>query len=289
MIRALVLGATGQLGHEVVNLAPSGVDLVACDATSLDITDRLALEGTIRSVRATVILNCAAFTRVDDAEADPAHAMAVNGYAPGIVGEIAAAYGARVVHLSTDYVFSGTGGAPHVVGDTPAPINVYGLSKLEGERRLLAACNRAVILRTAWVHGGHRDNFVRTAVRMLTGGSDMDVVDDQFGTPTRAAHLARAVWLAAADPLLSGILHFTDAGVASWYDVAMSVLEVLQEAGCVPPDRAVRPASSARRPRPAPRPRCAVLDKHASWERLCWTPPHWRVGVATTTRELLHA
>jgi dTDP-4-dehydrorhamnose reductase len=236
-----------------------------------------------------VIVICAAWTAVDDAESNREEAFAVNAEAPGELGRIATEAGARVVHVSTDYVFDGEGGAPYAPNAPSGPLGVYGASKLEGERRLLDACTDATVVRTSWLHSGGPGNFVATAVTLLRAGTPMEIVDDQIGTPTRADHLARALWLVARESRSAGVLHFTDAGVASWYDVGICVLEVLRSEGLASDGVGVTPVGSDRFPRPARRPRCGVLDKHASWEFIGWVPPHWRVGVIASTGELLSA
>jgi dTDP-4-dehydrorhamnose reductase len=211
----------------------------------------------------------------------------VNALGPGHVAAAARAAGARVVHVSTDYVFGCDAGAPFAPDAAPAPHGVYATTKRLGELRLLAECPEAVIMRTAWVHGGHGSHFVRTAVRALRDCGGMEVVDDQLGTPTRVQHLARALWMTAQRAGTGELLHFTDCGVASWYDVAQCVRETMVAAGALHEDALVVPVPTQRVRRPAPRPRCGVLDKHASWATLGWTPPHWRDGVITSTLEVL--
>ncbi len=286
-LRAVVFGAHGQLGRTVVASAPAGVTVIPFDRAAVDVADADAVASALRDAGAAVVLNCAAYTRVDDAEREGAVAEAVNAAGPEQVGIAATAVGARVVHVSTDYVFNGRDGAPYAPNHATDPMSVYGRTKRDGEQRLMAVCADAVVIRTAWLHAGHGQNFVSTAVRVLRERGTMDVVDDQIGTPTRADHLARALWLAAGDPTLRGWLHFTDAGVASWYDVAECVRDTLVAAGALADTARVVPVPTLRVPRPAPRPRCAVLDKHTSWHVLGWTPPHWRVGVAASTLELV--
>ncbi len=285
--RVLVLGSEGQVGRLLVELAPPGVHVVGATRQTMDVTDRDMVERVLRDAQPTAVINCAAFTRVDDAENDIGSAEAVNAMGPENVAFATQRVGARLLHVSTDYVFSGLAGAPYLTHDATDPRNVYGRTKRDGEQRALAACANTAIVRTAWVHSGHSSNFVRTAVRVLRERGVMEVVDDQIGTPTRAQHLARALWLAVSQPTITGTLHFTDAGVASWYDVAECVRETLISAGELPSSAQVSPLSTDRVPRPAFRPRCAVLDKHSTWTQLGYTPPHWRVGVAASTREMI--
>jgi dTDP-4-dehydrorhamnose reductase len=289
-IRALVFGASGQVGNALLRTAPHGVVTVAHDSRSVDIRDRDAVVGAIEGARPDVVINCAAFTAVDDAETRTDDAFAVNGVAPGMIAELSASVGARFIHLSTDYVFDGASHIPYALDAVTAPINAYGASKLEGEHRVLsAAASSAVIVRTAWVHSATGTNFIKTAVTRLRAGLSMRVVDDQIGTPTRAMHLAEALWHITERPTLHGLLHFTDAGVASWLDVAVAVHDTLRESKQLGEGACVLPASSDEFPRPARRPQFSVLDKHASWRSIDYVPVHWRTGVVASTMELLNA
>jgi dTDP-4-dehydrorhamnose reductase len=288
MTRALILGASGQLGTALQRSAPRTASFVAHDVGETDICDANAVARALRESRAEVVFNCAAFTRVDDAESERDAAMQANGVAPGLVAEQCAKAGARLIHLSTDYVFDGRGSSPYATDAPVGPINVYGETKLEGERRVLAVSQSNVVVRTAWVHSGGGANFVRTAVNLLSAGKPMRVVDDQIGTPTRALHLAEALWHLSDRSSATGVLHFTDAGVASWFDVAVTVLETLRNAGRAVTGADVTTARTEDFPRPARRPLYSVLDKHASWQAIGYTPPHWRLGVIASTQELVN-
>jgi dTDP-4-dehydrorhamnose reductase len=288
-MRALILGATGQVGTALQLCAPPSAIVIAHDEGTTNICDAGALEPAIRDARPDVILNCAAFTKVDDAETQQDAAFAVNAVAPGVMAEISASVGARLIHISTDYVFDGTASVPYATDAAVSPINVYGATKLEGERRVLRNAPESVVVRTAWVHSGGGVNFLRTVVRLLSSGTPMRVVDDQIGTPTRALHLAEALWKIASMPDVRGLLHFTDSGVASWFDVALAVRETMLDAGRVDSATIVSPAVTREFPRPAKRPHYSVLDKHGSWSVIGYVPPHWRHGVAASTMELLNA
>jgi dTDP-4-dehydrorhamnose reductase len=269
--------------------SPPDTFVIAHDLLQTDIRDAGAVARAIREERPHVVLNCAAFTQVDDAENHYDDAFSANAVAPGIVAEASASAGARMLHISTDYVFDGTASTPYLPTADLAPINAYGATKAEGERRVLRAAPLSTIVRTAWVHSGGGVNFIRTAVRLLSAGTSMRVVDDQIGTPTRALHLAQALWRIAAAPDVRGIVHFTDAGVASWFDVAVAVREVLLEAGRLPIGTTVSPARTHEFTRPAKRPQYSVLDKHQSWSAIGYVSLHWRIGVAASTTELLNA
>ncbi|MEP6835180.1 MAG: dTDP-4-dehydrorhamnose reductase [Gemmatimonas sp.] len=288
-MRVLILGASGQVGKALQHSAPPNANIVAPSSHDANLRDLDGLAALVRNTAPDVVINCAAFTQVDAAETAVDEAFLINATAPQQLAEAADKLNARFLHVSTDYVFNGAGNAPYHINDTVAPLNVYGKSKLAGERAVLDLRTNAAIVRTAWVHSGSGVNFIATAVRALTAHQIMRVVDDQVSTPTRAAHLAQALWTLAARPDVRGLLHFTDAGVASWYDVAQCVLETLTERNATPAGAVVEPVCTTAFPRPAARPAISLLDKHSSWAILGFTPPHWRVGVSESTRELLNA
>jgi len=194
--RALIFGASGQVGSALRQIAPSSMTVVAHDLDETDIRDRSAVDRAIADAQPELIINCAAFTNVDGAESRADEAMEANGIAPGIIADAAQRARVRFFHLSTDYVFDGCAHTPYRTDAVVGPLSVYGATKLEGERRVLAASPDSVVVRTAWVHSGGGANFVRTAVRFLAAGKPMRVVDDQVGTPTRALHLADVIEMA---------------------------------------------------------------------------------------------
>jgi dTDP-4-dehydrorhamnose reductase len=285
----LVLGALGQVGKALHRTAPESTTVIGRDLPQTDICQRDSVARAIDESRPDLIINCAAFTKVDDAETRPDEALAANGVAPGVLAALARQSGVRLFHLSTDYVFDGRAHTPYLPDDPTGPLSVYGATKLEGERRVVDEAPDSVIVRTAWVHTGGGVNFINTVVRLLSAGTPMRVVDDQVGTPTRAEHLATALWHIADRKDVHGILHFTDAGVASWFDVAAVVEETLRNAGRLGMGAGVLPARTEEFPRPARRPQFSVLDKHASWRTIGFVPPHWRQGVIASTMELLNA
>ena len=289
MQRTLILGAAGQVGRALQQIAPPSTIVVAHDVVQTDVRSRNSVERTIGDIEPDVIINCAAFTNVDEAETQRQGAMELNALAPGAIAELAHGRGIRLVHISTDYVFDGRASTPYPTSARPSPLNTYGQTKLEGERRVLAAAADSVVVRTAWVHSAWGANFVKTATRRLEAGTAMRVVDDQIGTPTRALHLARALWAIADRSDVRGVLHFTDSGVASWFDVAVAVRRALQHAGRLGGGASVAPVDSMESPRPAVRPAYSVLDKHDSWRVIGYTPPDWVEGVTASVSELLHA
>jgi dTDP-4-dehydrorhamnose reductase len=275
----LVTGAGGQVGHRVVALLrEAGTPVVAPMHAELDITDPGAVEALIAEHRPEVVINAAAYTAVDIAEQDEAGADRVNHLGPRYLAEALARHRGRLVHVSTDYVFDGTATRPYEPDDPTGPRSAYGRTKLAGEQAVRAALpDRAHVVRTAWVYGGPNPNFVDTMRRLERERDTVDVVADQVGCPTWAADLAAAlVELGRAD-LPGGVLHYVNAGRASWYDLAR---EVFRLAGADP--SRVHPVDTAAFPRPAPRPAWSVLSTKA-WTAAGLTVPRpWQDALAAS-------
>jgi dTDP-4-dehydrorhamnose reductase len=273
-MKVLIAGASGQLGRALVATAPAGVALAALDRAALDLGSAGSIAAALGSHAPDVVINAAAYTAVDRAETEADQAFAINATgATGLAAE-AAARGARVVHVSTDFVFDGCASRPYRPDAPTAPLGVYGASKLAGERGVLLAAPDALVVRTAWVYAAQGANFVRTMLRLMADRDEVRVVSDQIGTPTHAEGLARALWR-LIDCGAGGILHWTDAGVASWYDFAVAISEEARALGLL--DRAVRviPIPTSAYPTPARRPGYSVLDKDATWA-LTGVADHWR-------------
>jgi len=282
MKTVLLAGSHGQLGRCLQASCPEDVALIALDRDELDITDRRAVERLVADRRPVAILNAAAYTAVDKAESEPELARAVNADGAANLARAARAVGARLIHVSTDFVFDGRLGRPYRPDDTPSPLGVYGQTKHQGEQAVLAEHpDNSLILRTAWVYTAEGSNFVNTMLRLMNEREEIAVVADQIGTPTRADGLARAVWL-ALERELSGIHHWTDAGVASWYDFAVAIRDEAARLGLIERMAHIRPIRGEDYPTPARRPGFAVLDKHASWQALGITPLHWREALVLT-------
>ena len=256
-MRIVVTGARGQLGTELVESASNrGHDVVATTRATLDVCDRDATIEAMRSSRPDVIIHAAAWTAVDACESDPDRAMRDNGEATRNVVDAARACGARVMYVSTDYVFDGTKPTPYVEGDTPNPTSVYGASKLAGER---AMGEMDAIVRISWVCGFHGNNMVKTIMRLMDTHPTLAFVDDQIGHPSFADDVARGM-VSLVEEGVSGIWHLTNQGVVSWYDFAREVVELCGG----DPERVTAIATSELQPpRPAIRPANSVLDNSA--------------------------
>ena len=270
--RVLLLGAGGMLGRDLAAAAPSGTELHALTRHDLDITDHTALGARIAAVRPDVIVNAAGYTAVDRAETETERAHRVNAVAVGELGRLAARADARVVHFSSDYVFGGSGSRPYREGDPTDPVNVYGATKLAGERALAHSDAESLIVRTQWLFGVHGKSFPRTMWERARAGEATRVVRDQCGRPTYTGDLAPAVWRLIADGA-RGVLHVANAGEATWFDVAA---RVFRRAGR---PELVTPCVSADYPTPARRPRYSVLDTSRADQVLGGPLPKWEDAV----------
>lgn len=286
----LVTGAAGQLGYELARTVPRGVTVQMLARAELDLQDIAAVSRVIDAYRPSVIINAAAYTAVDRAESEPHLAKAVNVTGVRALADAAARCDARVIHISTDFVFGAGAGRPWRTGDDTAPHSVYGRTKRDGERVLCDTLgSRALVIRTAWLYSAHGANFVKTMLRLMREEEPVRVVADQVGTPTWARTLATTIWAAVARPEVAGTLHWTDAGVASWYDLAVAVSEDALTAGLLPHAVPVLPIATADYPTPATRPVYSVLDTSATQDALDVHPIHWRTALRFMLSELAHA
>jgi dTDP-4-dehydrorhamnose reductase len=285
--RVLITGAWGQVGRELQARAPADWEVFACGTDECDVTDRAMVNRVLSQKRPDTIIHAAAYTDVDTAETETARAEAVNCGGAANVALAARAIEARMIYISTDFVFDGQQGHPYQPDDEPRPLNAYGRSKLAGEREVSRiTAGDALIVRTAWVYSRHGDNFVRRMLRMIGERESLAVVSDQIGTPTWGRALAEALWVAAERPRLRGILHWTDAGVASWYDFAVAIQEEALRVRALARAVPIRPIRSEEFPRPARRPAYSVLDKAAGWAVLNGPAQHWRTNLRSMLQEM---
>jgi len=285
--RALITGAGGQVGRALQETLPAGWSAAPYPSSELDVTCAEAVAGAMARERPALVINTAAYTAVDAAEADVERAEAVNARGAAIVAEAAQRIGARLIHLSTDFVFDGAQGSPYRPDDRPNPLSVYGRTKLAGERAVERITGGgAAVVRTAWVYASTGRNFVRSMLRRMGEGESVGVVCDQVGTPTWARSLARALWATAARTELRGVLHWTDAGVASWYDFAVAIREEGLAAGLLEREVPVHPIRTGDYPAAARRPPFSVLETSATRAVLGLQPPHWRINLRSMLRAL---
>lgn len=251
-MKVLLAGRNGQVGSELQAQLKGLGSVIATDRATLDIGNAAEVARVVREVKPDIIVNAAAYTAVDKAEEEPALAMRINGVAPGLLAEEAKRCGALLLHYSTDYVFDGSKATPYREEDSPRPLGVYGRSKLEGERRIRASACRHLIVRTAWVYG-NGGNFVRAILRQAARGAALRVVKDQLGAPTWARDIAgitvRLLQLGG-----EGTFNVSAAGMGSWYEVALEVINLTHQ------NVDVRPVTTLEYGARAPRPSYSVLD-----------------------------
>ena len=286
-MKTLITGADGQLGWELQRTRPDAFDLIAFSHTELDITDRAAVSSALQKFQPDLVINAAAYTAVDKAESEKDKAYAVNAHGAANIAKAAETSQARLIHISTDFVFDGTKSRPYLPEDIPNPLSVYGVSKLQGEEAVLAETrNRALIIRTGWLYSAYGSNFVKTMLNLLAQKEKVSIVADQVGTPTWARGLAEAIYQFAALPVTHGIYHLTDAGIAGWYDFAAAIQEEALRLEMLPSLIPLIPVRTEDYPTAAKRPPYSVLDKTATWKALGYHGTHWRTSLRLMLEEV---
>lgn len=285
--RVLITGANGQLGYELQHSYPLGTELIATDYDTLDITDSAQITAALEQYQPDLVINAAAYTAVDKAETDQANAQRLNGDAAGLLAQSIAAQptAIQLIHISTDFVFDGTQSLPYAPEAATAPLGVYGATKLSGEQQVQQHLPSALIIRTSWLYSTHGHNFVKSMLRFMQEREQLGVVYDQVGTPTWARTLVHTIWALAAKDI-SGIVHCSDNGVASWYDFARAIQEEGYRLGlltkCIP----INPIRSSAYPTPAQRPAFSVMDKSLTEAYLGYSLPYWRDSLHSMLAEL---
>lgn len=287
--RVLVTGAGGQLGRALQAAAPSAWEVVALDSRMLDITLRDEVDATFRRVQPTLVLNAAAFTNVDAAETDSERAHAVNAQGPANLAIASAMHGARMVHVSTDFVFDGTSATPYEINDAVNPISVYGSTKHEGDQAVLSLAPGGAVVRTAWVYGGAGVNFVTRMLALMAERSSLKVVKDQVGSPTWTRSLALALWRVAEMPTITGTHHWVDAGAVSRFEFAVAIMNEAIHLGLLSRPLELIPVSTAEYHTLAARPAYSVLSTKYTSHVIGLVPDHWRENLRRALGEIAHA
>jgi dTDP-4-dehydrorhamnose reductase len=272
----LVFGGGGQVASAVVAAAPTVHQVAAKTRAELDIGDEGAVKRVLAETGAEWVVNAAAYTAVDLAEDQPAQAIAVNDTAVGVLAAAASDAGCRLLHLSTDFVFDGKSNRAYLPADQTNPLSVYGASKLGGERQVLNGAGAGIVLRTAWVYAAAGRNFVLTMLRLMREKEQVSVVCDQIGTPTWAAGIAAAIWGLIEAGVPAGVYHWTDLGVASWYDFAVAIQDEALARGLLSRAVPITPILSAAYPTRARRPAFSVLDTVSTRALIKVPARHWR-------------
>ena len=284
-MRVFITGSKGQLGYELQRSAPAGAIVLARDLPELNVSDFSVVKALVDDFKPTLIINAAAYTAVDKAESDRELAFQVNRDAARHLAQCARDAGARLLHVSTDFVFDGLAGRPYLPTDPTNALSVYGQSKAEGDAAILETYPaNSVVVRTAWVYSAHGGNFIKSIIKLLQERDKLTIIADQIGTPTWAASLASCLWT-FAERSETGIWHYTDAGVASWYDYAVAIAEEALAVGLISQPKPIVPIRTQDYPTPAKRPGFSVLDKTATWA-ITGVPAHWRDNLRRMLLEL---
>ncbi len=285
-MKILVTGSKGQLGSDITSLSKKlESEFVFIDIDELDLTDELAVRNYITEVNPQYIINCAAYTAVDDAEKEYEKAKLVNSEAPKYIRRAAEKIEAKFIHISTDYVFDGIGHIPYKESDRCLPASAYGRSKLEGEKSVLDY-NKGIVIRTSWLYSTFGNNFVKTMIRLGKERDELNVIFDQIGTPTYSRDLAKACLDIIsktekdAAAYKAGIFHFSNEGVCSWYDFAKEIMEIYNI------ECKVKPIESKDYPLPAPRPFYSVLNKQKIKKFYSIEIPHWKDSLKECIKTL---
>ena len=283
----LLIGCNGQVGTELKKALQPYNNLIAVARPEVELVQPETIKNLIKQWEPQIIINAAAYTAVDKAENEPELANKINAVAPRVLAEEANKSQALLIHISTDYVFDGKNNRPYQENDLTNPLSIYGETKLAGEQAISSICSNYLILRTAWVYGsGGKSNFVKTMLRLGAQKSELKVVSDQIGSPTWATDIAQTIaMLITKDQPKSGIYHYTNSGVASWYDFAVAIFEEAKLLGFPLNIERVVPIPTSEYPTPATRPSYSVLDCTKISSLMESYPPHWRESLRKMLKE----
>lgn len=270
-MNVLIIGKNGQVAWELQQTCPKHITAQALGRDGINITDPLSIEQVIEQINPAVIINASAYTAVDKAESEKDEAYSINASAVELLAKAATKHSIRLLHISTDFVFDGSKNTPYEVDDKTNPINVYGASKLAGEQAIKAYCKvNSTIVRTSWVYSSHGNNFVKTMLRLMTEKDELNVVSDQIGCPTNARGLAKYLWKLAEQETLEPIYHYSDLGIASWYDFAIAIQDISFELGILEKKIPLKPIPSKAYPTAAKRPIYSLMQQTLSLNKQHW-------------------
>ena len=286
MERILITGADGQLGTELQNTGPKNFELLALGRDKLDISAVESIADTIGQFKPTVVINAAAYTAVDQAEAEPEEAKQINSLAPGYLAAACRKSRAMLIHISTDFVFDGLGNTPYKPDSKTSPLGSYGRTKLLGEEKILEELSTALIIRTSWVYSAHGKNFVKTMLRLMQERDTVRVVEDQIGAPTWARGLAEMLWASLSKDNIRGIYHWSDEGICSWYQFAKAIAEEAVKIGLIKRCAQVEPISTKNYKTLATRPHYSVLDCSSTIRDVGISPIPWRSQLKSMLEDL---
>ncbi|HFQ5220683.1 TPA: dTDP-4-dehydrorhamnose reductase [Vibrio vulnificus] len=274
-MKAVIIGKNGQVAFELIDTCPAHISAVAYGRSDIDVLDIASIQTVVEKEQPDVIINSSAYTAVDKAETEQDAAFALNRDVVANLATIAKANNIRLLHISTDFVFDGTQSTPYKTDDKPNPINVYGASKLAGEKAIQKIYpENSAIVRTSWVYSSHGNNFVKTMLRLMAEKESLNVVSDQIGSPTYAKGFAEYLWQLAEQDSIEPIYHYSDLGVASWYDFAVAIQEIAFEVGMLTKKIPISPIPASQYPTPAQRPAFSLMAKPHGIEKT-----HWRTKL----------
>ncbi|WP_394193699.1 dTDP-4-dehydrorhamnose reductase [Pseudoalteromonas atlantica] len=281
-MNVLIIGKNGQVAWELQQTCPSHITAHAYGRNEINITDPQSIEQVITQLKPTVIINAAAYTAVDKAESEQGEAYLINATAVEYLAKAATKHNIRLLHISTDFVFDGAKNTPYKVDDQTNPINVYGASKLAGELAIKAHCpTNSAIVRTSWVYSSRGNNFVKTMLRLMAEKDELNVVSDQIGCPTNANGLAKYLWQLAEQNLPEPVYHYSDLGMASWYDFAVAIQDSALEQGLLDKKIPIKPIPSSAYPTPAIRPVFSLMQQSSNLNK-----EHWNFNLVKSMEDL---
>lgn len=287
-MKTLVLGCNGQLGRALETNLPDETEYLGYDLPELDITNSDAVGEICHALQPDLVVNAAAYTAVDQAESEPAMAQAVNVDGSRNAALAARDVGAKLIHISTDFVFDGAATTPYLPESAVNPLSVYGRTKRDGELVVLAILpESAIVVRTAWLYSKIGSNFVKTMLRLMNERDEINVVADQFGTPTWADSLATTVWAFAGSESLAGIHHWTDGGKASWHDFAVAIQKNALELGLLTKSASINAIATEDYPTAAMRPGYSVLDCTSTCDALDLQQAHWSGNLRRLLEQMI--
>lgn len=289
-MRVLVTGVSGQIGKALMSMAPDDYAVTGADRSVLELREPEIVRNKVQQLAPEIVIHAAAYTAVDRAESEREMAFRINADATREIARACEILGSRMLYVSTDYVFDGTGRRPYMPEDETNPINAYGASKRAGEQAVLDVLkDKGLVLRTAWVHASGGRNFFMKMLDLMREKKELNVVCDQVGCPSWAPEIARVLWKLAAVKRHAGIYHWTDAGVASWYDCSIALQEEATALGLLNREVRVRPIYTEDFPTPARRPAWSVLDSRQTVQITGVSQNHWRSNLRNMLKEVKHA
>tara|TARA_A100001388_G_scaffold189430_1_gene142455 strand:+ start:1602 stop:2498 length:897 start_codon:yes stop_codon:yes gene_type:complete len=285
-MKVLLTGSSGQLGREIIHLKPSGINLVKANRFCLDLSNPESCQSYIKRIKPDWIINCGAYTNVEQAESEKELAYLINSLSVKYLAESIKNINSKFIQISTDYVFNGNQNSPYLPEDLKSPINVYGKTKSIGEdfiNKIFKNNNKAIIIRTSWLMGPTGQNFALKMLDLLSSKEKVNVIDDQIGSPTSTNTLAKACWqtinLNTKGKSLPPILHIANEGEASWFDIAIEIKKIAKDIGLIQKPVTINPISSSNYPTKAKRPKYSVLDCKSSLQSISQKNNHWKSAL----------